>query len=79
MTSVDLDRIELLKTSYCWYTIMGPHGRMQDTYVVDVIMFDFAEAFNTVSHIVLINKLNLLGIGGSLLIWIFDFLTVRTM
>lgn len=36
-------------------------------YIVDVIQFDFTKAFDTRSHFVLLNKLNLLGIGGFLL------------
>lgn len=47
--------------------------------VVDVVLFDFAKAFDTVCHKVLVTKLGLLGVGGRVLSWINDFLTNRTM
>ena len=36
-------------------------------YVVDIVLFDFSKAFDVVSHAVLIDKLRLLGVSGSLL------------
>ena len=47
--------------------------------VVDLIMFDFAKAFDTVSHPILLTKLHLLGIHSHLIHWIGDFLVGRQM
>ena len=47
--------------------------------VVDIIFFDFAKAFDRVSHSILIGKLRDIGIGRPLLDWIEYFLTSRTM
>ena len=54
---------------------------MMDTgNVVDVILFDFSKAFDTVNHQILFTKLNLLGINGIILSWIkTKFLTNRSM
>ena len=46
---------------------------------VDLVFFDFEKAFDKVSHAVLLTKLHLLGIQGSLLCWIECFLTRRMM
>jgi hypothetical protein len=55
-------------------------GRWVDEgYVSDVIMLDFSKAFDVVSHAVLLSKLELLGICGSLLAWISAFLSDRVM
>ena len=47
--------------------------------VVDVVLFDFAKAFDVVCHVLLIGKLAHLGVGGCLLQWISDFLLDRSM
>ena len=47
--------------------------------VVDLILFDFAKAFNVVSHPILLSKLRLLGVHVHLIRWIEDFLVGRTM
>ena len=52
---------------------------LDEDYVVDLILFDFAKAFDVVSHSMLINKLECLGVGGLLLSWITNFLTGRVM
>ena len=44
----------------------------------DVIIMDFAKAFDKVSHKHLIHKLNFYGIQGKTLNWITDFLKDRT-
>ena len=44
---------------------------------VDVAYLDFAKAFDKVDHGILIRKLTSLGIGGSVLRWIHEFLTNR--
>ena len=46
---------------------------------VDLIFFDYAKAFDTVCHGILLTKLRYLGIHGHLLNWIEFFLTNRTM
>ena len=47
--------------------------------VVDLILFDFAKAFDVVSHPILLAKLTSLGIERNLICWIQDFLVGRTM
>ena len=44
-----------------------------------IILFDFAKAFDTVSHEILLKKLRLLGFTGNLLRWIQNFLAGRSM
>lgn len=44
-----------------------------------MVLFDFSKSFDVVSHYILIKKSKLLGVTGSLLNWISDFLTSRTM
>ena len=46
---------------------------------VDLILFDFSKAFDTVCHSVLLDKLFSLGIRGRLLYWIKAFLVNRNM
>ena len=48
-------------------------------FVVDVVLFDFKKAFDVVCHPILIEKLRLLGVGGTILNWIADFLHQRSM
>lgn len=48
-------------------------------YVVDVVLFDFSKAFDVVNHPVLLQKLQSIGITGSLLVWIASFLVGRSM
>jgi len=51
---------------------------LRNKHVVDVVYFDFAKAFDTVSHVKLISKLQAYGIDGTLLSIITDFLTDRS-
>ena len=44
----------------------------------DVILIDFAKAFDSVSHQKLVAKLTSFGIGGNVLTWISSFLSNRT-
>lgn len=44
---------------------------------VDMVMLDFAKAFDKVPHRRLLLKLQAYGIGGNLLLWIENFLTER--
>ena len=46
---------------------------------VDVILFDFAKAFDTVCHQILLSKLESIGIQGRILNWLKDFLLGRMM
>jgi hypothetical protein len=46
---------------------------------VNLILFDFSRAFDRVNHGVLLEKLGCIGIGGSLLQWIANFLVGRKM
>ena len=50
---------------------------METGEAADVIYLDFAKAFDKVDHGILIRKLTGLGIGGSVLCWIYAFLKGR--
>ena len=52
---------------------------VDDGNVVDLILFDFSKAFDTVSHPILLAKLSSLGVDAQLLSWIQDFLVNRSM
>ena len=52
---------------------------LDDDGVVDLVMFDFAKAFDLVSHPVLLQKPRLIGIQSPLIYWIEDFLVGRSM
>lgn len=47
--------------------------------MVDLVLFDFSKAFDTVNHQILFTKLNSVGINGVILSWIKTFLSHRTM
>ena len=51
---------------------------LDDDGVVDLVMFDFAKAFDLVSHPILLQKLRLIGIQSPLIYWIEDFLVGRS-
>ena len=51
---------------------------LNNRHSVDVILLDFAQAFNKVRHDILISKLSNLGISAQPLDWITDFLSNRT-
>ncbi|XP_076039474.1 uncharacterized protein LOC143024548 [Oratosquilla oratoria] len=53
--------------------------RYDQGQVVDLILFDFAKAFDRVHHQTLIDKLVAIGILGNLLQWITSFLLGRSM
>ena len=44
-----------------------------------MIYLDYRKAFDSVSHVRLIEKLKILGISGALLDWIANFLHLRKM
>ena len=44
---------------------------------VDVLYLDFSKAFDSVDHAILLQKLQLLGINGSLLRWFKSYLNDR--
>ena len=50
-----------------------------DGECVDLILFDFAKAFDKVDHRLLLKKLKEIGVSGELLGWISDFLVGRMM
>jgi len=52
---------------------------LDEGYGVDVIYLDYRKAFDSVSHVWLIEKLKILGISGELLDWISNFLHLRKM
>ncbi len=47
--------------------------------MVDLILFDFLKAFDTVNHQILFTKLIALGINGSVISWFRAFLSHRTV
>ena len=47
---------------------------LDEGYMVDLILFDFSKAFDLVNHDILLTKLSRIGIGGSVLLWIREFL-----
>ena len=47
-------------------------------HIVDLILFDFSKAFDTVSHTVLLQKLQHIGLRGQILAWLQEFLVGRT-
>lgn len=51
---------------------------IENKKLVDVIYFDFAKAFDSIPHEALLHKLEKAGVGGSLLLWIRNFLIGRT-
>ena len=53
--------------------------KVDQGYIVDMIYLDFAKAFDTISHRILLDKLRCLGFDNTLLNWIQAFLTGRTM
>lgn len=46
-------------------------------FVVDLILFDLGKVFNVVNYHILIAKLRNIGVGGTLLNWLQDFLVDR--
>lgn len=46
---------------------------LDDGGQVDVILTDFSKCFDKINHNLLISKLNALGVGGKLLLWLEDF------
>lgn len=51
---------------------------MENGGQVDVVYTDFEKAFDRVDHIILLNKLNVLGIHGDLLRWVTSYLANRS-
>lgn len=53
-------------------------SEIEGGHQVDAVYTDFSKAFDSVDHSILIDKLNLLGVGGIFLRWVSSFLTDRT-
>ena len=66
--------VDQLLATYNDVTLM-----LDDCKIVDLIFFDFSKAFDVVSHNILLQKLDSLGIHGHILSWIKGFLSHRTM
>ena len=62
----------LIKMTEDWRRALADHQ------VVGVVFVDFKKAFDSISHLVLLHKLQGLGISGDLWSWIADYLTDRT-
>jgi len=54
------------------------HDNLQDGYQTDIILLDFAKAFDKVSHSKLLYKLDYYGINSEVLNWIKSFLMNRS-
>ena len=54
-------------------------GMVDDGFIVDLIMLDFSNAFDVISHTVLLQKLRSIGVPAVLLNWIWGFLSNRSM
>ena len=52
--------------------------KLNDNLQVDTVYTDFSKAFDSVCHNILISKLRSLGLRGTLLCWLSDYLTERT-
>jgi len=62
----------LLESLECWTKALD------EGYGVDVLYLDYRKAFDSVPHKRLLQKVSLYGINGSALMWIENFLTLRT-
>jgi len=62
----------LLESLECWTKALD------ESYGLDVLYLDYRKAFDSVLHKRLLQKLTRYGINGSALIWIENFLTLRT-
>ena len=60
----------------CFISIIDSQ-RVEDKSDVDVILFDFAKAFDVVDHNILLLKLNAYGFSKYTLLWLADFLRDR--
>jgi hypothetical protein len=47
--------------------------------VVGIVFIDFKKAFDTISHLLLLQKLQNLGIAGDIWLWITDYLDERSI
>ena len=52
--------------------------RVDSGSIVDIIFLDFSKAFDVVNHSVILTKLQMLGIGGKIPLWVGDFLVGHT-
>lgn len=64
-------------TNILQLTTLVNHGFTKGQYT-DVIYTDFSKAFDKVNHNLLLNKLSLMGFGGTLLSWIKSYLMCRS-
>ena len=67
------------RTSYFLCMMTSPSGWMKAISTIDLTLFDYAKAFDLVSHPILLKKLSLLGVRSPLIYWIEDFLVGRSM
>ena len=66
-----LCKSQLLDAVYVW------NQSMENRKSVDVLFLDISKAFDKVPHTYLMEKLKMVGIDGSLLSWMRDYLTNR--
>ena len=59
------------------YLLLAMNKVLDDGHPVDILYFDFAKAFNSVSHSRLISKLQGYGISVKLLAWVRNFFLWR--
>ena len=63
----------LVKMSPAW------EKALDNKQIVGIVFIDFKKAFNSVSHLILLQKLQSLGISGNIWLWIKDYLHERRM
>lgn len=68
LTCYKLKRSMCFIVQTCLFTTLGAGIQM------DAVYTEFAKAFDKVDHLLLINKLSLMGVSESLLNWIFSYL-----
>ena len=54
-------------------------GSYNVRFIVEIVLFDFAKAFDVISYHLLLGKSRLFGIWNPLIDWIEDFLIGRVM
>ena len=58
-------------------TLHEIHDNLNNSLCTDAVYLDLSKAFDSVSHSILLSKLNLMGISGRLLIWFEAYLDNR--
>ena len=70
----------LLANFHTYTTVYFSHPviKSDQNLVVGIVLVDFREAFDSISHHVLLNKFQAVGVAGDLWCWIKDYLADRS-